>query len=30
VALVLSAFILAPIVSTLEPGAYLSRAAPYE
>ncbi len=30
VALLLSAFVLAPIVSTLEPGAYFSRAAPYE
>src|SRR5262250_2385830 len=30
VALLLSAFVLAPIVSTLEPAAYFGRAAPYE
>jgi peptidoglycan/LPS O-acetylase OafA/YrhL len=30
VALLLSAFVLAPIVSTLEPSAYFSRAVPYE
>src|SRR6516225_7736550 len=30
VALLLSAFVLAPIVSTLEPGAYFGRATPYE